>query len=323
VIIDQAVYRDGRRQPSSDLAADAVLLQEEGAGFLWIGLKNPTDEEFAHVSEVLDLHPLAVEDAIRGRQRVKLETYGTTRFAALKTLHYVEDTSDIETGEILMFVGQRFVVTVRHGEGAPLGRVRERLEREPDRLAAEGTGAVFHAVLDAIVDTYLEIDMEVSHDVSEIEEDVFGGPNHTHSATIYRLKREILEFRRAALPLVHPVQRLQESDLVPSAELRLRFRDVADHLMRVVDHIETYDRLLTDILSTHLAQISVRQNSDMRKISAWVAIAAVPTMVAGIYGMNFTHMPELNWTFGYPLVLAVVAVVCVSLYRAFRRNGWL
>ena len=323
MIVDRAVYREGRRQPAGDLAEDVASVRE-GRGFVWIGLKDPTDEEFSHVSEVLELHPLAVEDAVRGRQRVKVESYGPTLFAALKTLRYLEDTSDIETGEVLLFVGERFVVTVRHGEPAPLARVRERLEQEPDRLAAEGTGAVLHAVLDAIVDTYLEIDTEVARDVAEIEDDVFGGPNHTASATIYRLKREVLEFRRAAQPLLHPVQRMQDSEhLVPSAELRLRFRDVSDHLLRVVDHIETYDRLLTDILSTHLAQISVRQNSDMRKISAWVAIAAVPTMVAGIYGMNFDHMPELTWTYGYPVVLGLVVVVCVALYRAFRRNGWL
>jgi magnesium transporter len=183
---------------------------------------------------------------------------------------------------------------------------------------------VLHGVLDAIVDTYLEIDTEVARDVAAIEDDVFGGPNRTDSETIYRLKREVLEFRRAVQPLLHPVQRMQDSErLVPSAELRLRFRDVTDHLLRVVEHIETYDRLLTDILSTHLAQISVRQNDDMRKISAWVAIAAIPTTVGAIYGMNFRHMPELGLTYGYPLVIGLVVVACIALYRAFRRNHWL
>lgn len=323
MLVDRAVYREGHRQPAGELAADIESVGE-GHGFVWVGLKDPSDEEFAQLAEVLRLHPLAVEDAIRGRQRVKIESYGTTLFVALKTLRYHEPTSDIETGEVLLFVADHFVVTVRHGEAAPLAPVRERLEQEPAWLAAEGTWAVLHGVLDAIVDTYLEIDTEVARDVAAIEDDVFGGPNRTDSETIYRLKREVLEFRRAVQPLLHPVQRMQDSErLVPSAELRLRFRDVTDHLLRVVEHIETYDRLLTDILSTHLAQISVRQNDDMRKISAWVAIAAIPTTVGAIYGMNFRHMPELSLSFGYPLVIGLIVLACVVLYRAFRRNHWL
>lgn len=301
-----------------------ALRSEPGNSFVWVGLKDPTDDQFAQVNEVFDLHPLAVEDAVGGRERVKIEKYEHTLFAVVKTLSYVERTSDIETGEIMIFLGDRFVVTVRRGEVAPLAPVRRVLEANPEHLAAEGAPGVLHAVLDSVVDTYQDIDDEVAADLEEIESDVFGGSNKAHSSTIYLLKREVLEFRRAALPLGRPLAWLaSDQSPVGSAELRLRFRDVNDHLLRVVDHIETYDNLLTDILNAHLAQISIQQNSDMRKISAWVAMAAVPTMVAGIYGMNFDTMPELHWSFGYPLVIGLMVLVCVLLYRAFRRSGWL
>ncbi|CAN5884778.1 MAG: magnesium/cobalt transporter CorA [Actinomycetota bacterium] len=325
MIIDKALYRAGQRSECGDLSEELVALRAgSGPGFIWIGLKDPTDAEFALVDTELGLHPLAVEDAVQGRQRVKIERYDTTVFAALKTLRYVEATSDIETGEVMAFVGDRFVVTVRRGEAAPLTGVRQRLEADPALLLEGGPLAVFHAVLDAIVDTYLDIDEEVQQDLTEIEADVFGGAHDTHSATIYRLKREVLEFKRAAHPLVRPLEWLLEGGgPIEQAELRLRFRDVSDHLLRVVDHVETYDRLLTDVLNAHLAQVSVRQNNDMRKISAWVAMAAVPTMVAGVYGMNFRYMPELGWAWGYPLVLGGMALACGLLYRAFHRSGWL
>lgn len=324
MIVDQAVYRDGRRFDCEDLAATLAELSEgDHKDFVWIGLKDPTDREFDVVKHDLGLHPLAVEDAVHGKQRVKIEQYDATVFAALKTLRYVEETSDIETGEVMAFIGEHFVVTVRRGEAAPLTGVRHRLEAQ-SHVLEHGPVGVLHAVLDAIVDTYLEIDAEVQQDLTDIEADVFGGANQAHSATIYRLKREVLEFKRALLPLIRPLGWLHEPDgPIHDAELRLRFRDVTDHLLRVADHVETYDNLLSDVLAAHLAQVSVRQNNDMRKISAWVAIVAVPTMIAGIYGMNFERMPELEWAFGYPFVLGAMAVICVLLYRAFRRSGWL
>lgn len=325
LIVDRAVYRKGIRHECGDLSDDlAAIRASEGSDFLWIGLKDPTDAEFADVDQELGLHPLAVEDAVSGRQRVKVEGYGSTIFAALKTLAYVEETSDIETGEIMIFVGDGFVVTVRRGDVAPLTPVRRILEASPERLAEQGPDGVLHAVLDAVVDTYLEIDLEVAADLDEIEESVFGSNDTAHSGAIYRLKREVLEFRRAAAPLTPAVAWLSSAEgPIESGELQLRFRDVGDHLLRVTDHIETYDRLLGDIFNAHLAQISIQQNNDMRKISAWVAMAAVPTMVAGVYGMNFEDMPELHWSFGYPLVVALMALACLFLYRAFRRSGWL
>ena len=333
MIVDQAVYRDGRRRPCGDLSDELEALRTGGhpQDFLWIGLKDPTDEEFDLVNDELKLHPLAVEDAVKGNQRPKVELYDNTIFVVLKTLRYLEETSDIETGEVMVFLGDRFVVTVRRGEANPLAMVRHRLEADPDKLRY-GEIAVLHAVMDSIVDNYVLIDSELQTDLEEIEQAVFSGNPEVDSQTIYRLKREVLEFKRAAVPLAAPLRMLHDGSRspVPSKEVRLLMRDIADHLLRVIDHVESYDRLLTDVLNAHLAQlsvqqaqISVQQNSDMRKISAWVAIAAVPTMIAGIYGMNFQHMPELSHVWGYPAVLTVMLVACLSLYRAFRRSGWL
>lgn len=327
MIVDQAVYRAGKRHECGDPSAELERLRVDGApdeDFLWIGLKDPTPEEFDRVRAELDLHPLAVEDVRHGNQRAKVETYDHTVFAVVKTLRYVEETSDIETGELMAIIGPHFVVTLRRGDVAPLHQMRERLEQHEQALLAEGPMAVLHGLLDKVVDTYRGIDEEVARDLEEIERDVFGGPNRTHSSTIYWLKREVLEFRRAALPLRLPLHQLaQEDGIVRSAELRLHFRDVGDHLALVLQGIDSYDALLSDVLSAHLSQIGVQQNSDMRKISAWAAMIAVPTLIAGIYGMNFDHMPELHWLTGYPLALLVMAVVAGLLWRAFRRSGWL
>lgn len=326
MIVDQAIYRDGVRKPCGDLsdALDELRAGGDSNDFLWIGLKDPTEAEFDLVNDELQLHPLAVEDAVKGHQRPKVELFDNTIFVVLKTLRYIEETSDVETGEVMMFVGDRFVVTVRYGEASPLAGVRSRLEGDP-ALLRHGEIAVLHAVMDSIVDNYVSIDAELQNDLEDIEQSVFRGANTVSSATIYKLKREVLEFRRAAAPLAAPLRMLHDGSRspLPQKEVRLLFRDVADHLLRVIDHVESYDRLLTDILNAHLAQISVQQNSDMRKISAWVAIAAVPTMIAGIYGMNFDNMPELRWHYGYFIVVGIMALACMGLYRAFRKSGWL
>ncbi|NHI18384.1 magnesium/cobalt transporter CorA [Phycicoccus endophyticus] len=325
MIVDRAIYEDGTRRDCGDLSDELERLRScaDPSGFLWIGLKDPTQEEFDSVDTELGLHPLAVEDAVQGRQRAKVELYDGTVFVVLKPLRYLDRTSDIETGEVMLFVGDRFVVTVRRGELTPLTDLRRRLEEDPQRLRL-GPLAVLHAVLDRVVDDYLEIDAEVQTDLDEIETAVFSD-ERSDTAAIYELKREVLEFRRAAMPLAEPLRTLHASPRspVPEGELRLLLRDVSDHLHSVIDHIESYDNLLSGILDAHLAQVSVQQNDDMRKISAWVAIAALPTMVAGIYGMNFEHMPELHWRFGYPLAVAVMAVSCGTLFRLFKRAGWL
>lgn len=327
MIIDKALYRDGRREACGDLSdeLDALRAQDAGTAFLWIGLKDPSMAELENVNDELGLglHPLAIEDAVTGRQRAKIELYGRSIFVVLKTLSYIEATSDIETGELMVHVGEHFVLTIRRGELSPLAGVRKALEEDPDMLAL-GPMAALHAIVDRVVDEYRHIDVEVARDVDEIEEAVFSD-ELISSETIYRLKREVLEFRRAITPLIAPLQMLHNSPRSPvhSDELRLQFRDVDDHLHFVADRIESYDRLLTDVLSANLAKISVQQNADMRKISAWVAIAAVPTMIAGIYGMNFDNMPELHWHYGYFIAVGLMAGACVGLFATFKKVKWL
>jgi magnesium transporter len=344
VIVDQAVYREGTRLPCADLSDELDRLGDAPDGFIWIGLKDPTAAEFDLVRHELGLHPLAVEDAIKGDQRPKLEVYDGSLFLVLKPLRYIESTSQVETGEVMLFVGAHFVVTVRRGEASPLTDVRRRLEANAAHLA-HGPAAVLHAVMDSVVDGYTLIDAEIGTDLEQMEESVFADEVSAEEASpsgvlttgrdgrrrdgqearrIYLLKREVLEMRRAIVPLVDGARRLADHPMphVPDPA-RPFFRDVADHLLRVTDHLESYDRLLSDILSAHLTRVSVQQNNDMRQISAWVAIAAVPTMIAGIYGMNFEHMPELGWRLGYPLALLVMLGACASMYRAFKRAGWL
>ncbi len=336
MIVDQAIYRDGRRHGCGDLSDELEALRAGAAGddgFLWIGLKDPTAEEFDLVNEELHLHPLAVEDALTGNQRAKIEQYESSVFVVLKTLRYLDRTSDIETGEVMLFIGDRFVVTVRRGEGNPLAGVRHRLEDDAARLDL-GASAVLHAVMDSVVDNYLAVDRELKIDLDQIEEQVFGATSQADANTIYRLKREVLEFRRASGPLAEALIAFMERGRgrALNVDLQHLFRDVVDHLRQVNDHVESYDRLLTDVLGAHLAGVSVKQNEDMRKISAWVAIAAVPTMIAGIYGMNFEKMPELTasldiggteYEYGYFVVLTVMATACLLLYRQFKRSGWL
>lgn len=334
VIIDQASYHDGVRRSCFDLSDTLGELRSASVDtdFLWIGLNDPTASEIDQVNSELRLHPLAVEDILSSSQRPKVETYDDgTLLAVLRTLQYVDATSDVETGQVAVVVGDRFVVTIRYGHLNPLAGIRAGLELSPELLRL-GPFAVLHAVTDSVVDNYVLVERELGTDLEQTETAVFEGAAAVDSAAIYRLKREVLEAKRAALPLLPAVERLVHGGQspIPEGELRLQFRDVGDHLKTVVEHVESYDRLLGDILSTHLAmvgveqnEVAVRQNEDMRKISAWVAIAALPTMIAGIYGMNFEHMPELHWTYGYPLVVAVMVAACSLLYRAFRRSGWL
>ncbi|WP_226347048.1 magnesium/cobalt transporter CorA [Agilicoccus flavus] len=328
MIVDQALYIDGVRRPCGDVGAELTHLSEpgasEGSRYLWIGLKDPTDAEFATMREQLHLHPLAVEDAVVGRQRPKIDFYEESIFVNLKTLRYLEETSDVETGELQIFIGSHFVLTVRTGEANPLAGIRAGLEHNPAR-AALGPQAVLHAVIDHIVDTYVEVDLELGRDLEEIEERVFAGSTDVRGSEIYKLKREVLEFKRASLPLVVPLRRIVSGDHRRAFDKRLRpfFADVLDHLLQVADHVESYDHLLSDILAAHLSQVSVRQNEDMRKISAWVAIAAVPTMIAGVYGMNFDWMPELTWHYGYFYALGLMLTACAGLFAQFKRVGWL
>ncbi|MDX2297011.1 MULTISPECIES: magnesium/cobalt transporter CorA [Streptomyces] len=327
VIVDAALYRDGRRREcGGDLARSLAEARAGGDAFLWVGLYEPTEAEFDHVTAEFALHPLAVEDALKAHQRPKLEVYDDSLFVVLKPVLYEPESDRVSSGELMLFLGDSFVVTVRHGEGAPLAAVRRRLETHPEVLR-HGPTSVLYAVSDAVVDHYLDVAGELQVDLEELEAAVFA-PGGTGSANmaerIYTAKRQVLEFRRASGPLAGPVARLT-AGAVPfvSKESQPFFRDVNDHLLRANEQVEGLDRLLSDVLSAHLAQMGVRQNDDMRKISAWAAMAAVPTMVAGIYGMNFDHMPELHWTWSYPALIAVMVVIELLLYRLFKRRGWL
>ncbi|MCF2529851.1 magnesium/cobalt transporter CorA [Yinghuangia soli] len=329
-VVDCAVYRDGRRQHGCT-APDAAIqdVHTRGDGFVWIGLHEPSADELAGIAERFDLHPLAVEDAVKAHQRPKLERYDDTLFAVFKTVRYVEHehltaTSEVvETGEIMVFLGRDFVITVRHGLHGGLGELRHRLEENPELLAA-GPSSILHAVADRVVDTYLDVTQLLQDDIDDVENEVFGGKGNGDAGRIYQLKRELLELKRAVTPLARPLQILAERPMRQvHPDIREYFRDVEDHLARVSEQIAAFDELLTSILQANLAQVTVAQNEDMRRISAWVAIFAVPTMVAGIYGMNFEHMPELQWKYGYPTVLSVTLSVCLMIHRGFRRNGWL
>ncbi|MFB6811527.1 magnesium/cobalt transporter CorA [Streptomyces sp. NPDC056387] len=327
VIVDCAMYRDGRRSPAPEDLSDALdEARASGDAFLWVGMYEPTEEEFEHVSREFRLHKLAVEDALTAHQRPKLEVYDDSLFVVLKPVEYDDDADTVTAGELMLFIGDSFVVTVRHGEGAALAAVRHRLEQEPEVLR-HGPTAVLYAVSDAVVDHYIEVAAELQVDLEEVEAEVFA-PNATDTkntaARIYGFKRQVLEFRRATNPLLQPMNRLAFGS-VPFVHEHAQpfFRDVADHLIKASEYIEGLDRLLSDALSAHLAQMGVRQNDDMRKISAWAAMAAVPTMVAGIYGMNFDHMPELRQVWGYPAVLLVMVGICLGLHRLFKSRGWL
>jgi magnesium transporter len=330
-IVDCAIYRDGCRQAAQQMdwrqAIDEV--EASGEGFVWIGLHEPTEAEFDGIAERFGLHPLAVEDAVQAHQRPKLDDYGELLFAVVKTVHYDDQlpggTAEVvETGEVMVFLGRNFVITVRHGEHGGLRTVRKRLEADSELLCL-GPSSVLHAVLDNVVDSYVVVCRALQEDVDEAETGVFAESGRiADSNVIYVLKREVLELRRATAPLAPVLRHLAHGHLGQvHPQVRDYFRDVDDHLTEVVDRVNGFDDLLTTLVSANLARVSVVQNEDMRKISAWVAIAAVPTMLAGIYGMNFEHMPELTWAFGYPLVLAVMATCCLLLYRAFKHNGWL
>jgi magnesium transporter len=322
VIVDCAVYDGGVRRPGSVPVDQLFEAARADGSFAWIGLQTPTEDEFAQVRREFGLHPLAVEDAIKAHQRPKVEVYGDTMFVVLKPARYVGDGELVEVTEVMLFIGRGFVVTVRHG-GFGLAEVRHDLEGRPDTLRC-GPGAVLHAVLDRVVDEYEDVLAKLEDDIDDLEDLVFRPGSGNHAERIYRLKREVLEFRRAVLPLTAPLEKLAGREMPWVApELRPYFRDVYDHVMRAADQVDQLDNLLTSVLGAQLTQVTVAQNDDMRKISAWVAIAAVPTMLAGIYGMNFHHMPELSWSFGYYWILGVMGLACGLLYVLFRRSGWL
>ena len=324
MIVDIGVYDDGVRMSGHPTAAEASKLAAAREGrFSWVGLSEPTAEELREIAELWDLHPLAVEDAVHAHQRPKLDRYGAAIFVVLKTARYVDRDEVFEFGEVMLFVDETSVITVRHGAGCDLPAIRHLLEADPERLQI-GPSEVLLAIADHVVDGYEATVSAVEDDIDEIQVDVFTGPSSRHAERIFKLKREVLQFRQAVLPLADATNVLAEQRLPPiPADCRPYFANVHDHVVRAGARVEAIDTLLDGALHANVAQVGMRQNEDMRKISAWVAIVSVPTMIAGIYGMNFEHMPELGSVFGYPAALTVIVVACFALYRNFKRRDWL
>ena len=303
MIVDCAIYDEGKRRDGDVEPREAYNAASEKGSFVWIGLYEPSEEEFDSIQREFELHELAVEDAINAHQRPKLETYGDTTFVVLKTARYIDPDEIVQFGEILVFLGHDFIVTVRHGEASSLTGVREDLESRPD-LLAHGPGAVLHSIVDRVVDDYFPAVAGLEEDIEEVENSVFSAERTNPAERIYRLKREVQQFHRAASPLMEPMDRLTGGRVEQiHPEVQTYFQDVNDHLARVNDRLDVLGDGLNSILQANLAQVTVQQNDDVRRISAIVAIIAVPTAIAGIYGMNFEHMPELKTEWGYPLVL--------------------
>lgn len=330
-VVDCALYLDGERQPGHQHHAEALAAaREAGSGFVWLGLHEPDLAQMTEIAATYGLHELAVEDAVKAQQRPKLEQFGAVSFLVLRTARYrdqaelTEHSEVVETGQVLLFIGPDFLVSVRHGDGCRLAPVRADLEAKGD-LLPHGPWAVAYAVTDRVVDQYLEVADRLEDDLDTLEADVFDRrPGGDRIQRIYQVKRELVEFKRAVMPLQRPLLRITaERNREVPLEIRRYFGDVQDHLSRTVEQVNAADDLLNSILQVRLAQVTVDQNDDMRKIAAWAAIAAVWTAIAGIYGMNFEFMPELGWTYGYPTVLALMLGVSLALYRWFRRHGWL
>jgi magnesium transporter len=342
-VVDNAIYVDGKRAAvpeSLDHTFEELRrCPDGGRSFCWIGLLRPSKQEIEAVAEEFGLHGLAVEDTVNAHQRPKLERYGDVLFVVLRPARYVDPVEVVELGEVHLFLGPDFVITVRHAEEPDLGAVRKRLEADP-ALLDNGPYSVLYAVLDKVVDDYFPVLAGLQDDIDQIEVQVFGGDPGV-SKRIYQLSREVIEFQRAVEPLrdifVELRDRLKELAGESDLELRRALRDVADHATRVMERISAFRDLLANILQVNAALVGQRQNEEMarlteagyeqneqvKRISSWAAILFAPTLVASIYGMNFTHMPELMWTYGYPFALGLMLLLGLILYRVFKRAGWL
>jgi magnesium transporter len=330
-VVDCAVYVRGERQPGEWSYREALAaVRKRDDAFVWLGVHDPDVAELAEIATVFELDEFAVEDTLhQATQRPKIEQYGDMTFVVLRTARYIEheqltdSTEVVETGHVMMFVGRDFAITVRHGLAAQLAGVRANLEAKPEFLA-HGPWAVVHGVTDCVVDAYLDVAAMVEADIDDVEASVFSRSGSERISRVYQLKREMVEFKRAVLPLQRPLSTLLSGGFGElSKEIRRYFRDVNEHLLKVVEQVTSFDDLLNSILQARLAQVTVDQNHDMRKIAAWAAIAAAQTAIAGVYGMNFPNMPETHWEYGYPMILAVMVGSALALYRLFRRSGWL
>ena len=323
MIVDLAAYRDGARVPGS-LTLDQAYEQGRDDGcFVWLGLHEPTEAEIASVAAEFGLHELATEDAVHARQRPKLEHYENASLIVVKPARYDDERERIDLGEILIFVGDGYVLAVRHGQATPLTDVRAELERRPD-LLERGPGAVVHAILDRVVDDYAPVVEGLENDVEEVEAQVFSEDRDTPIERIYFLKREVLAFNRATAPLREPLRRLAEGEAEFVHEDSVEyFRDVHDHLIRVAERVENLRELLTGLLDAALTQVGIQQNEDMRKISAWVAVAAVPTLITSAYGMNLVRLPLDDRGQGFGIIVAVLVFIAACMLWIFRRRGWI
>ncbi|WP_435843311.1 magnesium and cobalt transport protein CorA [Streptomyces gardneri] len=337
-VVQASLYRDGRQVSSPATLADTFRqLREHPDGMAWIGLQRPTEAELHSLAAEFDLHELAVEDALEAHQRPKLERYGDTLFVVLRAARYLDAQEEVEFGELHIFVGPDFLITVRHGAAPDLSTVRHRMEEDPDLLAL-GPEAVLYAILDAVVDGYAPVVAGVQNDIDEIETEVFGG-DPAVSRRIYELSREMVEFQRATRPLVGMLHGLMAgfAKYGTDEELQRYLRDVADHVTHTSERVDGFRQALADILTVNATLVTQQQNAEMRalaeagfeqneeikKISSWAAILFAPTLVGTIYGMNFDTMPELHWAGGYPFAILLMAVVCTSLYVIFKKRDWL
>ncbi|MHC3389378.1 magnesium and cobalt transport protein CorA [Streptomyces lavendulocolor] len=337
-VVQASLYRDGRKVASPGTLAETFrLLRDEPDGMAWIGLHRPSEAELLSLAAEFDLHELAVEDAMEAHQRPKLERYGDTLFVVLRAARYLDAQEEVDFGELHVFLGPDFLITVRHGAAPDLSAVRRRMEETPELLAL-GPEAVLYAILDAVVDGYAPVVAGVQNDIDEIETEVFRGDPEV-SRRIYELSREMVEFQRATRPLVGMLHNLMAgfAKYGTDEELQRHLRDVADHVTHTSERVDGFRQALTEILTVNATLVTQQQNAEMRalaeagfaqneeikKISSWAAILFAPTLVGTIYGMNFDTMPELDWAFGYPFAILLMAVVCTSLYFIFKRRDWL
>ena len=337
MIVDSAIYVDGKRTAEPPSLRETYEACRQRRGLAWIGLYRPTEEEFSSVAKEFGLHELAVEDAIKAHQRPKLERYGDTLFVVLRAARYIDESETVEFGEIHVFVGTDFVVTIRHGEAPHLREVRSQMEGQPE-LLRRGPAAILYPIMDRVVDDYEPVVVGLQNDIDEIETEVFSG-NAGVSRRIYELSREVIEFQRAVQPLPGMLSTLIADFEVYGVdpELQRYLRDVQDHAIRVTEQVAGFRELLQNILSVNLAVVGLQQNEEVKalseaaieqndqvkRISAWAAILFAPTLVGTVYGMNLQYMPELSWTLGYPFALMLMLAVSVSLYVVFKRRGWL
>ncbi len=319
MIVDSAIYVDGRRSAPSPLEEIHEACRARG-GCAWIGLYEPTREEFDSVAGEFGLHELAIKDAVKPHQRPKVERYGDTFFVVLKAARYVEEREAVEFGEIHAFVGSDFVVTMRYGEASELRGARRQLEGDPD-LLRKGPFAVLHTIMDRIVGDYGPVADGLENDIDEIEVEVFEG-DPAVSRRIYELSREVIQFHQATQPLAGALGSLAEDGMY-DAEVAGHLRDLRDRALRVTERVEGFRELLQNILTVNFTMVGIQQSDQTKKISAWAAIVIVPTLIAGIYGMNFDYMPELHWRLGYPFALSLMVLAAFLLYRSFKRSGWL